>query len=397
MASITKRTNKKGEVTYKIRVSCGYQNGVQQTKTCSWKPNTGMTKRDIAKALDEQVKLLEQAAENDQNIDFQISFCHLADEWIDLMEQTKSMKQSSIERLKTLRGRTYSAFGNTPVKQLCYRQIQNFIVSLSKPGTNQSTGGGLSEKTQKHYLSFISDVMGYAIRCGIITDNPCKNVITVKTQQAERTPYTLDEEVVLLERLKQKASAQYCAFFMFMIYCGLRRGEVMGLEWKDIDLDSGKCSIVRTSLYQGKNTGVYTTTPKTKNSRRTLIIPDELITQLRLLLEEQNEQRIKCGDQWQESDRLIISWNGTPMHPNSPYYFLYKFCKDEGLPFKGLHSFRHSFATNAIVSGQIDIKTVSAILGHSQVSTTLNIYTHEVAQASAEALNTVADIINGRR
>ena len=82
------------------------------------------------------------------------------------------------------------------------------------------------------------------------------------------------------------------------------------------------------------------------------------------------------------------------MHPNTPYTWLQRFCEAEGLQFKGLHSFRHSMATQAITNG-VDIKTVSAILGHSQTSTTLNIYTHAVQQTNVKALNILAELIDG--
>ena len=91
-------------------------------------------------------------------------------------------------------------------------------------------------------------------------------------------------------------------------------------------------------------------------------------------------------------NRQIVYKNGELLYPSQPFKWLERFCKAENLPFKGLHSFRHSFATNAITSGNIDIKTVSAILGHSMPSTTLSIYTHEVAQANAKAMNVVADL-----
>ena len=83
------------------------------------------------------------------------------------------------------------------------------------------------------------------------------------------------------------------------------------------------------------------------------------------------------------------------MHPNTAYTWLQRFCESEDLAFYGIHAFRHSFATAAaITSGKVDIKTVSAILGHSQTSTTLNIYAHEIAKTNAAAMNVIADIIH---
>ena len=393
MANITKRGN-----SYRIKAFGGYdRNGNQIVKTLTWKPEKGMTKKQIEKEVNRQAVLFEERVKNEPEEVCKISFKDLADEWLDLVSATKELKISTIERLKGCRERTYKAIGDIDADEVTYQQIQRFIVSLSKDGVNKQTGGGLSSKTQLHYLNLISDVMNYAIKCGLIKDNPCKNVKVVKTEKREREVYTLEEEIALLDRLKAKAPIEYVTMFMIYIYLGLRRGEVMGLEWKDIDFDNGICSIVRTSQYRNSNTGIYTSTPKTKSSLRSLKMPDELITQLKAYKEQQGEKITACGDQWQETDRLFTTWNGRPLSPNQPFFWLERFCKAENLPFKGLHSFRHSFATNAITSGSIDIKTVSAILGHSMPSTTLSIYTHEVAQANAKAMNVVADLFRANK
>ena len=84
------------------------------------------------------------------------------------------------------------------------------------------------------------------------------------------------------------------------------------------------------------------------------------------------------------------------MHPNTPYTWLERFCHANDLPFKGLHSFRHFFATLAITSGT-DYKTVSTLLGHSQTSTTLNIYAHSVNAINAQAIENISDTIRGKR
>ena len=112
---------------------------------------------------------------------------------------------------------------------------------------------------------------------------------------------------------------------------------------------------------------------------------------------EQNKIIVQLGELWHPTDRLFTQWNGLVMHPTCPFNWLQRFCERENLPFRGLHSFRHAFATEMITSGQIDIKTVSSILGHSDVSTTLDIYTHEVQSASAKAMDFVTKVIDEKR
>lgn len=388
MATVTKRGD-----SYRIRVSTGYDlNGKQIIKSMTWKPAPGMTEKQIEKELERQKVLFEEKVQSGQTADSNVKFETLAKEWLSQTEKEGNMKTSSLVRLKSCEARTYAAIGHLYVTKITGRQIQSFINNLAEDGVNKQTGGALSTKSQKHYLNFISDVFRYAIRCGIVNDNPCRNVSTIKFEPTQREVYTIDEEKELLTCLKN-APLKYRVFFMLAIYGGFRRGEILGFEWKDIDFETGVISVVRTSSYQNSETGTYTTTPKTKSSMRSLQLPDELIQELKKYKIEQTEQRLQLGDKWYNSDRLFTQENGKPMHTNTTYKWLKKLCENNNIKFKGLHAFRHSFATELIQSGEVDIKTVSAVLGHSQTSTTLNIYAHEYEQANAKAVGVISDLL----
>ncbi len=399
MASIEKRVSKNGDVSYRIKCSLGFDiYGNRIIKRMTFKPEPEMTEKQIQKELNRQAILFEEECKQEQehmpgdSINRKVTFRELSEEWLDLTTTTKSQKISSIERLKGCRERLYKVFGDIDISKVNFRMIQRFILELSKDGANQTTGGGLSEKTQKHYLWFISDIMKYAIRCGLITDNPCRNVTVVKTEDQERPVYSLDELKDILSALENEAPLQYQVYFSLTAYLGLRRGEVLGLEFKEFDFQNSTVHIVRTSNYRNKATGTYTGTPKTKSSRRTLYVPQKIGALVDIQKRETETQRRKCGDQWIDTDRLFITWNGEPMHPNTPYTWLQRFCEARGLSFKGLHSFRHAFATQTITNG-VDISTVSSLLGHSQTSTTLNIYTHSVQTANAKAINAFSELL----
>ena len=392
MATIQKRVSKSREVSFLIKVSLGYDNQNKQIiKSMTYKPDKELTERQAIKEANRQAVIFEDECKAYNLSNRRVKFQVLADEWLQFIEQTQKMKPSTIVRLKGLKERTYQAIGNVYVDKITYQQIQNFILDLSKNGVNQKTGKGLSQKTQKHYLTFISDVMKYALKCRYISSNPCKDITVVKTESKEKDIYSLDELKLLLSKINEKASTDYKVFFNLLAYCGIRRGEALGIEYKDIDFDTGMVSIVRTSNYNAEK-GVYTSTPKTKSSYRELFLQSNILDLIKQLKTEQQEQADKIGDLWVENDRLFITWCGKPMHPNTPYTWLERFCKDEGIPFKGLHSFRHSVATQAITNG-VDVKTVSALLGHSQTSTTLNIYAHAVQKSNVKALNLMAGLL----
>lgn len=411
MATISKRTSKKGDVSYLIRVSLGYnKDGQQIVKSMTYKPEIGMKPKTVEKELNRQAVLFEEQARQDHEKQLRreaeqqeqseneiayaknhITFMELADEWLALQEVSKELKPSSLLKMKSCKERSYNAIGNILVGMLSYRKIQAFISSLAKDGMNQKTGGGLSEKTQKHYLTFISDVLIYAKKSGIVNDNPCRDISFSKSPTKEIEIYSLDEAKKLLAAIDDKAPLKYKLFFNLLAYCGMRRGEALGLEYKDINYGTSVLTISRTSNYH-QGYGVYTDTPKTKSSYRSLYIQPKILTLIKLLQAEQKQQAIACGDQWVNTDRLFIKWNGEPLHPSAPYKWLKRFCEHENLPFKALHSFRHFVASQALASG-VDAKSVSSMLGHSQTSTTLNIYAHVIQQTNENALNSIANLL----
>ena len=267
MANITERISKSGEVSYLIRISLGYDiTGKQITKSKTWHPEPDMNPKQVKKELNKVATLFEASFER-REITRRVKFRDLAEEWFSLVMQTKELNVSTIEQMKSCKERVYDAIGNRYVDDITYRQLQQFILSLSRDGANLQTGKGLSGKTQKHFITFISDVMNYAIRCEIIADNPCRNVTAVKSETKEKDIYSVDEVAAILDALDEKAPLHYHLLFHLLIFYGLRRGEVLGLEWKDIDLDNQTMSINRTSQYRNSRTGTYTSTPKTKTSK----------------------------------------------------------------------------------------------------------------------------------
>ena len=167
---------------------------------------------------------------------------------------------------------------------------------------------------------------------------------------------------------------------------------MLGLEWKDIDFETGIVHIQRTSNYT-KAKGIYTDTTKTETSVRFIKLPPEVLEILEQFRAEQEKEKDRLGSKWIENDRLFTKWNGMPMNPQTPYGWLKEFCEEHDFPFYGIHQFRHLHASLLIGAG-IDPTTVSGILGHSQVSTSLNIYGHMFRENQIKACNAVAEALD---
>jgi integrase len=383
MATVKKQGN-----GYKITVSCGYDaSGKQIRRHMTWTPDPGMTAKQEAKELDRQKVLFEEKAKSGDYAVGNVKFENLAREWLVYVEKKSLMRVRTLDRMKQLQERTYAAIGHLRMDRIATAHIQAFIDNLAEPGVNKQTGGGLSPKTQKHYLTFISDVFEFAIKRNMLHENPCRHVDVEGGKSKGPECYSLEEAQQFLVAL-ESAPIKYRTFFTLAIYGGFRRAELLGLEWKDIDFASGVITISRTSLYT-KEKGMFTDTTKTKSSQRSLKLPDEVITLLRAYKSWQASERLKIGDQWIPSDRLFTAWNGAPMGHTTAINWLRKFCERNNLRYVNIHSFRHLNATLLINSGT-DVRTVSAALGHSQASTTLNIYAHAFAQAQAKASEAIA-------
>ena len=374
MATIQKRGN-----SYTIRVSCGYDvYGGHKEQSMTWKPDEGMSQRQIEKELNRQAVMFEEAVNHGYKASA-MKFQELAEEWFESYAKN-TLRSTTYERMLQLTHRVYPAIGHLRIDKITARQLQGFVNSLAKEGANEKTGKPLAPKTIRHNLSFISDVFSYAVRMDLVSDNPCRKVTIPKGEVKEKSIYSQEEMAHLLTAIHGEP-LKYKAFFFLIAYSGFRRSEMLGLEWKDVDFENNIITIKRTSNYTAER-GIYTDTTKTKRSQRVLKISPYIMEILKEYKLEQDEEALRLGDKWVESDRLFVKWNGEPMNNQTPYGWLKEFCEKNDMPFYGIHSFRH-FAASSLISAGLDVTTVSGALGHCNSGTTLNVYSHMFQNAQA--------------
>lgn len=389
MAHIEKRGN-----SYRIRASAGFRvDGRRVQPSMVWTPEPGMTARQIEKELNRQAVLFEEQCQGMAENSGHIKFGIFVEQY--MTEYAKAdLRHKTVSGYESLKGRIVEEFGHLYLDKITPRQIKAFIAKLGQPGANMVTGKPLSPKTRVNYLSFLSSIFSYAVDMEMIPSNPCTNIKGPKKEKTTKHTkewYTIEEAAALLSSMQADAPLKYLAFFTLAIFCGYRREELLGFEWSDIDFQNRLISVNRASLHT-KEHGIYTDVPKTESSRRVLKQPQIVFDVLRRLRAEQAAVRLSIGDQWKGSNRLFTTADGAPMHPNTPYTWLRRYCESHGHRFLGIHAFRHLNAAILINTGA-DAQTVAANLGHSQVSTTLNIYAYEFAEAKAAASQAVADKI----
>ena len=186
--------------------------------------------------------------------------------------------------------------------------------------------------------------------------------------------------------------------FALAVYTGLRKGEILALEWPDIDFENNRVAVTKAAAVV--NNQQIVKVPKTRNSYRTVAIPRSITQQLHQLKLEQTRYKLQVGSYWQGDNWVFTQDNGKMMSYYTPYSALqdilshYNADKAEAdkLPIIPFHGLRHTKATLQIAAGT-DIRTVSAILGHRETSTTMNTYAHALQTAEQEAANSMERLI----
>lgn len=245
----------------------------------------------------------------------------------------------------------------------------------------------------KHAIYKMLNVMfNKAVKWDYINSNPCSKIDTPKYSAPEKKVLTEKEILLACEKVTQE-EIKYQAIFYFALLCSMRRQEILGLKWSDIDYKHNEFIIKRAAIkIEGEGTVAGKT--KTEKSKRSLFLPDILKDILLKLKKEQNEIKAIYGDLWIDENWIFTQQDGHLMNLDTPTQWWKKFadkCNIENITFHGL---RHTAATH-MIRNNVPISTVSGVLGHANISTTLNTYTHVIEDTKKIAINIMADIVNG--
>lgn len=254
---------------------------------------------------------------------------------------------------------------------------------------NDMEDDGLSPKSIRNHFSLLRSMFEYAIDLELLEHNPCLNVRLPKKEHKEARSYSKSEVAAILEGLDQVPSedSRYKAFILMALFGGFRRGEICGFNWDD--LNGNEITIIRTRYGQSK-TGTWEDTPKTEKSARTVTLPAFVITSLEQMRIQQKREKLKCGTDYINSPAMFRNEIGEPLLSDRAFEWFRRFCKNINVPPLGLHALRHTHAS-ILASLGADKVQVSNRLGHSQVSTTLNIYTHLFEDADNSLANQLED------
>lgn len=264
--------------------------------------------------------------------------------------------------------------------------------------TEQAT---LSSATISKYHRVLSSMFQTAVELQFIVSNPCDRVKSPKATEEEKkkkkksTQYLTAEESIRMLQLLEDEPPQYRNAITLLLYSGMRRGELLGLEWSDFDEEYGIIVINKTIQYLPKK-GIFEGTPKNESSNRVIKLSTSAIHALKMQKKWQLEQQFKLGTAWNPSGKIFTTATGAIIHPDTLTGWFHNFIERSDLPNIHLHNLRHTNATLQIANGSA-VTTVAGYLGHANANTTTKIYAHAIQEAQAKSAELLEDILHPKK
>ena len=357
--------------------------------TAGHHPETGkpIYRNVLGKTQSEVKEKLKTAIQETQSLDFSKTGQYTVGQWMDVWYENYAkikVRPSSHQTYKGyIENHIKPNIGDIPLEKLTTLDLQRLYKTLLANGRvdrleSKGQPKGLSPKTVRNIHQILSSALKLAQEQRIILTNPAEGCALPKVEHREMKTLPVEQ---LQSFLREAKDSGVFELYYLELATGLRRGELLGLKWEDIDLEHGDLRVRRQIARI--NGSVVEAPLKTKNAYRTLPLAEDTISILK-------EQKKKVGN----SPWVFPSATGGPISPDSVLHMLHRVLKRAGLPQVRFHDLRHTFATLALQNG-VDIKTVSGMLGHFSAGFTLDTYAHVTTSAQKAAANTMGKLLSG--
>ena len=392
MANIQERRDKSGKlVSYSIRVHRGRGADGRQLKpyTATFEVSPTWTEKSARRKAEAFAATFEKECREGVTSDSRQRFSDYCEYVLELKER-RGDKHTTIADYRNMTPRIYPEIGHIKLREIRPDHLNDLYSKLAQDGTNKRTGGKLSSSTILRYHRFISLVLAQAVKEGLIPFNPAARAEAPKRARKEPNYLQASDIPRIFEALDTEPLKWRVLVHMLLI-TGARRGEVLGLKWANVDFENRRVYICRSISYT-PDKGVYESSPKTESSKRFISLPAETMQLLKQYKAWQAEEILRLGSYYQRNDFVFSQDSGAPMHPDSVTTWLDRFSKRHDLPHINPHAFRHTMTSLLIFNG-MDSVSISKRLGHSQVSTTTNIYAHVMEEADKRNADILGEIL----
>jgi integrase len=271
------------------------------------------------------------------------------------------------------------ALGSLRAEALRPAHIEAAIATLARGARNDRQKGMLSARTVAHCFTTVRTMLRWAVKMGILVRNVAESVEPPRSERHEMQALDAAGVAAVLEAA---AGTELQAAIAVAVGTGLRRGELLGLRWSDIDLTANRLT-VRRSVERVKGV-TRTKPPKTLRSARTIALPPFVADILRSEHAKKAARCLNRGAGRDEDGWVFVRVDGSQWEPGAFSLAFARFVKQKRLPHVRFHDLRHSFGTLALASG-VDLQTVSRALGHESAAITSRIYVHAIEALQVEA------------
>jgi integrase len=309
----------------------------------------------------------------------------LVDEWLPAVKPKLRASTWASYRTNT-NAHVAPVLGDVKLQGLTPVQLNLFYAHLLENGRRRGSGG-LSPKTVRNIHVMLHRALKDAVRWGYLPRNVAAAVDPPVGRSAERHVWTPEQLGAFLEHVR---TDRLYALWLLVATTGMRRGELAGLRWVDINFANARVSPQRPRVVV--DYAVQVSEPKTAKGRRALALDPATLAVLREHQARQAEERALIGAGYRDSG-LVFTWpNGAPIHPDLITRWFEQHSRTAGLPKIRLHDVRHSYASAALAAG-VPAKVISERLGHATVGFTLDTYSHVLPGLDAAAAQAVAQLI----
>lgn len=348
------------------------------------------TKRDVTAKLGEALRAIETGAPVRSD---RLTLDLYLDQWLKAVGPT--LRPRTLDSYRDqLRLHVRPTLGHIALARLSAPQVQGLV--------NDQLAAGRSARGVEYTHAVLRTALAKAERWGLVARNVARLVDAPKVRRPEIRPLTPTEAGRLLASVQDQDRTLY----LLTLGLGLRQGEALALRWVDVDLDAGSVTIARTLQPGSRGIAPTLAEPKTAKSRRSLSLPPPVLAELREHRRRQIAERLVVGEAWQGPDLgnpavagyVFCSSLGLPLESHAVTHRLVRQLAAAGLPRVTFHSLRHA-AASYLLSAGVPLRVVQEILGHSQLATTADIYSHVLPELQADAaarMGTLLDAIGAR-
>lgn len=306
------------------------------------------------------------------------------DQWLKLYCEPKLRETTIINYRRAIKIRINPFLGQIRIDKLTAAHGQAFVEDMQKDN--------LSARYIEYCFTILKEALNKAVEWELLNKNPVQFVeIPRPRRKKEHNTWSIKQVNQFLTFAKYDNPIYYYVFLL-AIYTGMRRGELLALKWKNINLDDGMISVYESLVYNEE--GFSFSDVKTTSSRRTVKIDEEVCKEMKQYRKLQNEFKLSAGDLYDDLGLVFCREDGRPIYPRTLATIFDRVTKKAKVPKIRFHDLRHTFATISLELG-IPAKVVQEALGHSSIQTTMDTYSHVTPNMQNESATTYSNALRG--